>query len=161
MANTYTQIHIHIVFTVKNRESLIREAFRDELEKYICGILRQKRHKTLAIYCMPDHLHLLVGLNPAEAIATLVRDIKTGASALIKEKRWIQGQFNWQEGYGAFSHAKSQIDTVVQYILNQPVHHQKRTFRDEYLDMLAKAGVDYDDAYLFDWLDDTSVGDES
>jgi putative transposase len=155
MADTYTQLYIHIVFTVKNRESLIRESFRVDLEKYICGIVSQKRHKPLAIYCMPDHTHLFVGLNPAEAISVLVRDIKTGSSAFIKEQNWLQGPFKWQEGYGAFSHARSQLDTVVRYILNQPDHHRKRTFQEEYLNMLNKAGIAYNDAYLFDWLDDT------
>lgn len=154
MANTYTQLYIHLVFAPKGRANVIREAFRDELEKYICGIVATKRHKPLAIYCMPDHIHLFVGLNPAEAISDLVRDIKTGSSVLIKEKNWIAGRFSWQEGYGAFSHARSQLDTVVRYILNQPNHHHKRTFREEYLDMLAKAGVEYNDAYLFEWLDE-------
>ncbi len=153
MANTYTQLYIHIVFAVKNRNALIRESFRDELEKYICGIATHKRHKPLAVYCMPDHTHLFVGLNPAEPISDLVRDVKTGTSALIKEKRWVRSAFNWQEGYGAFSHARSQLDTVVAYILNQPHHHHHRTFRDEYLDMLVKAGIEYNDSYLFDWLD--------
>lgn len=154
MANTYTQLYVHIVFAVKHRENLIREPFRDELEKYICGIITQKRHKPLAVYAMPGHTHLFIGLNPAEAISTLVGNIKTGTSALIKEKQWIRSGFQWQEGYGAFSHARSQLDTVVAYILNQPIHHQRRTFREEYLDMLTKAAIDYTDSYLFDWLDD-------
>ena len=156
MANTYTQLYIHLVFAVKNRESLIRESFRDELEKYICGIVTQKRHKPLAVYCMPDHTHLFVGLNPAESISTLVGNVKTGTSALMKEKQWNRSAFQWQEGYGAFSHARSQLDTVVAYILNQPDHHRRRTFREEYSDMLTKAGIDYNDAYLFDWLDGDS-----
>ncbi len=157
MANTYTQLYIHIVFSVKNRHSLIRESFRDELEKYICGIVTYKRHKPLATYCMPDHTHLFVGLNPAETIADLVRDVKTGTSSLLKQKQWVPSGFQWQEGYGAFSHARSQLDTVVRYILTQPEHHRKHTFREEYIDMLTKAGIDYNDAYLFDWLDDTDT----
>lgn len=152
MANTYTQLYIHLVFAVKNRQSLIREAFRDELEKYMCGIVAEKRHKVLAIYCMPDHTHLFVGLNPAEAISNLLRDLKTSSSAFIKAKQWLTGDFNWQEGYGAFSHARSQLDTVISYILNQPAHHRKRPFKEEYLDMLQKAGIDYKEAYLFEWI---------
>ena len=127
--------------------------FRDELEKYICGIVQGERHKLLAIYCMPDHTHLFIGLNPAQAISELVRQIKLNTSALIKGKKWIRGLFSWQEGYGAFSHARSQLDTVVQYIVNQPAYHAKRTFREEYLDMLQRAGIDYNDAYVFEWVD--------
>lgn len=154
MADTYTQLYIHLVFAVKYRQSLIHESFRDELEKYMCGIASEKRHKPLAIYCMPDHIHLFVGLNPAEAISTLVRDLKTATNTLINEKQWVAGRFQWQEGYGAFSHARSQLDTVVRYIRNQPNHHQKQRFRDEYLDMLQKAGIDFQPQYLFDWLDE-------
>lgn len=158
MADTYTQLYIHLVFAVKYRESLIHESFREELEKYMCGIVNEKRHKPLAIYCMPDHVHLFVGLNPAEAISTLVRDLKTATTALIKDKKWIVSRFQWQEGYGAFSHARSQLDTVVRYIRNQPSHHKKQVFRDEYLDMLQKAGIDYQPQYLFDWFEEPLIG---
>lgn len=157
MADTYTQLYIHLVFAVKYRQSLIHESFRDELEKYICGIVNEKRHKPLSIYCMPDHIHLFVGLNPAEAISTLVRDVKRASTALVNNKKWVGSRFQWQEGYGAFSHARSQLDTVVRYILNQPVHHKKQVFRDEYLDMLQKAGIDYQPQYLFEWFDEPLV----
>lgn len=153
MANTYSQIYIQIVFAVKGRENLIKESFRDELEKYICGTVDNLQQKPLAIYCMPDHLHLLVGLKPTIAIADLVRDIKTSATKFIKEKRWVQGIFEWQAGYGAFSYSKSQLDNVIQYILNQPNHHKKKSFREEYLDFLQKFEIDYKEEYLFDWVE--------
>src|SRR5205809_6283198 len=104
MSDTYTQLYIHLVFAVKGRQNLIKESFRNELEKYICGILRNKNHKPLAIYCMPDHIHILIGLNSAQSISDLVKEIKTSSGNLIKEKNCIN-QFYWQQGYGAFSYS--------------------------------------------------------
>ncbi len=153
MANTYTQLLIQLVFAVKYRESLIHESIREEVEKYITGIVQNNGHKMLAIYCMPDHCHILVGLNPKQSISDLVRDIKANSSKWINEQQWIARRFSWQEGYGAFSYAKSQRDRVVNYVLNQPVHHQKRTFRQEYTTFLQKFKVDYDEKYMFNWLD--------
>lgn len=153
MANTYSQIYIQIVFAVKGRENLVKETFRDELEKYICGIVNGKNQKTLAIYCMPDHTHLLVGLKPNLSISDLVRDVKNNSSGFINEKRFLNTKFHWQEGYGAFSYSKSQLDDVIKYITNQPKHHEKKSFREEYLDFLQKFEVEYDDKYLFEWID--------
>lgn len=113
MADTYSQLYIQLVFAVKGRQSLIREAFRDELEKHICGIIREKNHKPLAIYCMPDHTHVLIGLSPAEAISTVVQQVKANSSGFINERNWVPGKFSWQAGYGAFSYSRSQIDTVI------------------------------------------------
>ncbi len=153
MANTYTQIYVQIVFTVQGRRNLISEKYRDELEKYICGIVNNNKSKPLAIYCNPDHVHILIGLNPSISISNMARDIKASSSKLINDKKWIGGQFNWQEGYGAFTYSKSQIDTVVKYILNQPDHHRKKSFKDEYLKILHDYGVQFEDKYLFDWYD--------
>ena len=133
MPNTYTQIYVQIVFAVKGRQNLIAEKHRDELEKYICGIISNKKSKPLAIYCNPDHTHILIGLNPNISISEMARDIKANSSKWINESNWIMGKFNWQEGYGAFTYSKSQIDTVVKYILNQPAHHKKTSFKDEYI----------------------------
>jgi REP element-mobilizing transposase RayT len=152
MANTYSQIYIQVVFAVKGRQNLIREDFRDELEKYICGIVNEQEHKPLAIYCMPDHTHLLVGLKPANTISDLVRDIKSSSSSFIKSKKWINN-FQWQSGYGAFSYSKSQIDNVIKYILSQPEHHKKTTFKAEYIAFLDKFGIDYQPEYLFEWIE--------
>jgi len=153
MANTYTQLIVQIVFAVQSRENLIRESFRDNLEKYICGIVNNNKSKPLAIYCNPDHTHILVGIHPTLSVATLTGDIKSSSSKWINQQHIIPGKFNWQDGYGAFTYSKSQINDVASYILNQPEHHKKRTFKEEYLSMLQKAEIDYDDAYLFDWLE--------
>lgn len=151
MANTYTQLYIHIVFVVKGRQNLIFEKHREELEKYICGIITNKNSKPLAIYCNPDHTHILIGIHPSVSISDIVRDIKANSSKFINEKKWITGKFSWQDGFGAFTYARSQIDAVAKYILNQPVHHKKKTFKEEYIELLEKFNVDYDPKYLFDW----------
>lgn len=149
MANTYTQIYIHGVFAVEGRQSLIAPEHNDELQKYITGIVTAQKHKLIAINNMPDHLHLLVGLRPDAALSDLMRDVKAGSSKFINEKRWVAGRFSWQEGFGAFSHARSQLDTVICYIQNQQKHHAKKSFQDEYLELLEKFGVNYDAKYIF------------
>jgi len=98
---------------------------------------------------MPDHIHIFMGMKPSIALSDLVRDIKNNSSKFINEKKWLQGKFNWQEGFGAFSYGHSQIDLVVRYIQNQEKHHARKTFRDEYLEMLKKFNVEYDQKYLF------------
>ena len=129
MANTYTQIYVQIVFAVKGRENLIHEKHREKLEKYICGIVNNKESKPLAIYCNPDHLHILIGLKSNTSVSDITRDIKANSSKWINEKKFIVGKFSWQEGYGAFTYAKSQIDAVAKYIHNQHQHHQKKSLR--------------------------------
>lgn len=153
MPNTYSQIYIQIIFAVKSRENLISKNNREELHKYITGIVQKREQKMLSIFSMPDHTHLLIGLKPSVAISDLVRDLKAGSSNFINEKKWIKGKFNWQEGFGAFSYSRSQIDDVIKYILNQEEHHKKKTFREEYLDFLVKFEVDYDNKYLFEWIE--------
>jgi len=149
MANTYTQIYLHVVFAVEGRQSLITLEHNDELQKYITGIVTAQRHKLIAINNMPDHLHLLVGLRPDAMLSDLVRDVKAGSSKFINEKRWVMGRFSWQEGFGAFSYARSQLGAVIRYIQNQQKHHAKKSFRDEYLELLGKFGVEYDQKYIF------------
>ena len=151
MANTYTQIFVQIVFAVKGRMNLISNNHRDEIEKYICGIINNKNSKPLAIYCNPDHIHVLIGLHPSISVSDITRDIKANSSKFINEKRWIPGKFYWQDGFGAFSYSKSQISTVAKYIINQPQHHKKQSFKDEYFEILKKADVDFDEIYLFEW----------
>lgn len=153
MPNTYSQIYIHIVFAVKGRQNLIVRPHREELHKYITGIIQKREQKMLSIFSMPDHTHLLIGLKPSISISDLVRDIKTGSSNFINEKNWIQGKFSWQEGFGAFSYSRSQIDNIIKYILNQEEHHKKKTFKEEYIDFLNKFGIEYDNKYLFDWIE--------
>src|SRR6185437_10323919 len=110
MANTYSQIYIHIIFTVKGRLNLILSQYKEELHKFITGIVKKRGQKMLSIFCMPDHVHLLVGLTPDASISDLVRDIKSGSSKFINDRRWVHGQFTLQEGFGAFSYSKSQLN---------------------------------------------------
>ena len=152
MANTYSQIYIQFIFAVKSRESQILESHRERLQQYITGIIRSKEQKLLAIYANPDHIHLLVGFNKLDIkISHFVRDIKSNSSKLINEENWFLGKFHWQKGYGAFSYSRSQIDSVVKYILNQKEHHKKKSFRQEYLEFLKKFEVEFDEKYLFEF----------
>lgn len=153
MANTYSQIYIQIVFAVKGRQNFIAKENREELHKFITGIVSKRNQKLLAIFAMPDHVHILVGLKPDISISDLVRDIKAGSSKFINDSKLINGKFNWQEGFGAFSYSKSNLDNVIKYILNQEQHHNKKTFNDEYLDFLQKFDIEYDEKYLFDWIE--------
>jgi REP element-mobilizing transposase RayT len=153
MANTYTQLYVHYVFTVLGRENLIKEEFRNEIEKVICGIITHNNCKTYAIYCNPDHTHIFVGLHPTISPSKLIEQIKSGSSKWLNDKNYIAGRFYWQDGFGAFSYSKSQIDKVVKYILNQPAHHMNQSFKDEYISLLDKFEVDYNPKYLFEWYD--------
>ena len=153
MPNTYTQLFVQIVFAVNGRQNLVQEQHREELHKYITGIVQKRTHKMLAIFCMPDHLHLLTGLQPSMSVSDLTRDIKAGSSGFINEQGWIRGRFNWQEGFGAFSYSRSQIDTIIKYILNQEEHHRKKKFREEYIELLEEFGVEYNEKYLFEWIE--------
>jgi REP element-mobilizing transposase RayT len=144
-------MYVQIVFAVQYRENLIAENWRDEVEKYLCGIVTNKKSKPLAVYCNPDHTHILVGLHPTVAVSDLARDIKANSSSFINDKHWLPRKFNWQEGFGAFTYSRSQLDKVVKYILNQPQHHQKQTFKEEYLETLRQFDIEYDDQYLFEW----------
>jgi putative transposase len=150
MANTFTQIYIHIVFSVKRRVSLIQQDWREELHKYITGIIQNKDHKVLAINTMPDHIHILIGMRPDASLSELVRDVKANSSKWINEKKFLKIKFLWQEGYGAFSYSHSQLDEVIHYIKEQQEHHKKRTFKEEYISFLKKYYVPYDPKYVFD-----------
>ena len=151
--DTYTQIYIHVVFAVQGRQNLLKKENKEELHKYITGIIRNKKQKLMAINSMPDHVHIFIGMKPSIALSDLVRDIKNNSSTFITEKRWVRGKFNWQEGFGAFSYGHSQIDAVVKYIQNQEKHHAKKTFKEEYLEVLKKFNVEYDEKYVFDWIE--------
>ncbi|KAA0227960.1 IS200/IS605 family transposase [candidate division KSB1 bacterium] len=151
MANTYTQIYVHVVFTVQGRHNLIRKENKEELHKYLTGIIQNKGQKLIAINSMLDHVHIFIGMKPSIALSDLIRDVKNNSSNFINEKRWIRGKFNWQKGFGAFSYAHSQIDAVAKYILNQEKHHAKKTFKEEYVEMLKNFNVEYDEKYLFEF----------
>jgi putative transposase len=153
MAGTFSQIYIQIVFAVQDRESMIQSAWKEELFKYISGIVRNKGQKMLAINGMPDHIHFLIGMKPSCCLSDFVREVKKSSNEFIKEKKFSKFKFNWQEGYGAFSYSHSQIDRVIKYIMNQEKHHKKQTFREEYLDFLNKFEIEFKDEYLFTWID--------
>lgn len=152
MANTYSQIYIQIVFAVKHRQNLIAEHNREELQKFISGVVEKRNTKLIAIYCMPDHLHLFVGIKPSILLSDLVRDIKASSSKFINDEKWIDTKFEWQGGFGAFSYSHSHIGNVARYIQNQKEHHRARAFREEYLGLLQKFEVEYKDEYLFEWM---------
>ena len=149
MANTYTQIHIHFVFAVKFRHGIIQSKWKEDLYKYMTGIIQNDNHKLLAINGMPDHIHILIGLRPAQSISDLMQDIKGSSSKWINERKFLKIKFEWQEGYGAFSYSKSHVDTVIKYIKNQEEHHKKESFRDEYLKFLTAFEIEYEERYIF------------
>jgi putative transposase len=149
MANTYTQIYVQIVFAVQGRQSLIRPQHNDALQKYMTGIISGQGQKLIAINNMPDHFHILVGQTPNVALSDLVRGIKAGSSGFINDRRWVLGRFSWQEGFGAFSYAHSQLDAVIRYIQNQQAHHRRTTFQEEYLEFLKRFNVPHDERYTF------------
>lgn len=153
MANTYTQIHIQTVFAVQNRKSLIGNKWKDELYRYITGIIQNNGHKMLQINGMPDHIHLLFGMRPVQALSDLMKLVKQDSSRWINQNKLVKVKFSWQEGYGAFSYSKSQLPRVIKYIRNQQEHHTTKTFREEYLDLLKTHNVDYDERYIFKPID--------
>ena len=153
MANTYTQIYLHIVFSVKGRLNLIQKDWKEELHKYICGIVNRQNEKVYAIGGVADHVHILISIKPNIAISDLVREIKANSSKWVNGKRFVLGKFEWQEGFGAFSYAQSQLNAVINYINTQEHHHKNKTFKEEYLDLLSKFSIEYEEKYLFDWIE--------
>jgi putative transposase len=153
MANTCSQIYIQTVFAVSGRESLIKPVFKEELYKYIAGIVRNQQQKLIAINAMPDHVHILLGLKPSMALADLVREIKADSTNFINKNKLVHGRFNWQEGYGAFSYGQSQLNTIVRYIQNQEKHHHKQSFKNEYMTLLRKFDIGFEEKYVFKFIE--------
>ncbi len=153
MADTYSQIYIQIVFAVKNRNALISSEWEEELFKYITGIITNKKQKLIAINGTSNHIHIFIGMKPTCCLSDLVREIKKSSNQFIEEKRFTPFKFDWQSGYGAFSYNHSQLDNVYKYIINQKEHHKKKTFRDEYHEFLKDFQIDYNEEYLFEWID--------
>jgi putative transposase len=156
MANTYSQAYFHLVFAVKNREALIHKSWKDGLEKYITGIVQSQKHKMLAINTMPDHIHIFVGYYLNQLIPDLVNEIKTSSNKWIKDNRVSKFRFEWQTGYGAFTHSRSQIDRVAKYIINQEKHHKKKSFKEEYLEILRSNEIDFSEQYVFEFFPDVN-----
>jgi REP element-mobilizing transposase RayT len=153
MAGTYSQIYIQIVFAVQGRQNLLQKEWRDEVFKYISGIIKNKGHKPIIVNGVSDHVHAFLGLKPAMALSDLVRDMKNNSSNFINDHKWVKGKFCWQEGYGAFSYSHSQISYVYNYILSQEAHHARQAFRAEYTDFLKKFEIQHDAKYLFEWME--------
>ena len=154
MANTYTQIHIHAVIAVKYRRAVISKTWKESLHQYITAIIQHQGHKLLAINAMPDHLHIFFGMRPAQSLSDLMQHIKADSSAWINQQKLVDGRFAWQQGYGAFSYAKSQVPVVIAYIQHQETHHRTKDFAEEYLELLKEMEVEYDPKYLFRRLED-------
>ena len=153
MANTYTQINIHTIFSVKGRENIISNDFRDGLFKYISGILNNNKQFSIAVNGYKDHVHLFFEMHPTISLSEIMRVVKANSSKWINDNRFVKGKFAWQEGYGAFSYSRSQRDEVVKYIINQEKHHRGKTFREEYLQLLQKFEVKFDNHYVFEFYD--------
>ncbi|MFN8276601.1 MAG: IS200/IS605 family transposase [Chitinophagales bacterium] len=152
MPGTYSQIYLQFVFAVKGRQNLISPSWKDELNKYISGIIKGKDQKAIITNGMPDHVHCFVGLKPSIRISDLVRDIKNNSSKFINDNGFVKGQFAWQEGYGVFSYSHSHIPRVYNYILNQEAHHARMNFKTEYLTMLKKFDIAFNSDYLFEFI---------
>lgn len=151
MANTFTQLNVHCVFAVKGRENIITRNFRGDLHRYMSGILNNDGAYPIAVGGWKDHVHVFFELPPALAVSKVIQMLKATSSKWINDHRLVHGRFSWQEGYGAFSHSRSQRDQVIRYIMEQEKHHAQRPFREEYLDMLRQNDIKYDEAYLFDF----------
>ena len=148
MANTYTQIHIQTIFAVQDRQSLIKNEWKDDLYKYITGIIQNHEHKVLQINGMADHLHILIGMRPTQSLSHLMKIVKQGSSIWLNEKYFKNDKFSWQAGFGAFSYGKSDIPNVINYIKNQEKHHKLVSFQEEYLNLLNEFNIDFDARYI-------------
>ena len=153
MAGTFSQIYIQVVFAVKGRQNLIGKQWKEEINKYIAGIIKGKEQKPIIVNGMPDHIHAFIGLRPAMSISDLVREIKNNTTNFINERQFVRGKFSWQEGYGSFSYSHSHIQNVYNYILNQEEHHKKKSFREEYIELLQKFEIEFNEKYLFEWIE--------
>jgi REP element-mobilizing transposase RayT len=149
MANTFTQIHIHVVFAVQNRISLISKSWQERLYKYMIAVIQKHGHKVLSVGGMPDHVHILFGFRPTQALSNLIQEVKRDSSEWINKEKLVMGRFSWQEGYGAFSYSKSHIPQVAHYIECQEEHHKKRSFLEEYKKILKDFDLEYDEHYIF------------
>jgi REP-associated tyrosine transposase len=153
MANTFSQIYLQFVFAVKGRQSLVPKQHKEELHKYITGLTQKRKAKMLAVNSMPDHIHLFVGFKPSILIADFMKEVKVESNEFINNKKWARGKFGWQDGYGVFSYSHSHVERVIKYILNQEAHHHKKTFRQEYYELLEKFAIPFEERYLFEFID--------
>jgi len=157
MAGTFSQVYVQVVFAVRGRRAAIDKAWKDELYRYIAGIIKEKGQKSIIVNGMPDHVHLFIGQKPSIALSDLVRDVKNNSSKFINERNWLNDKFSWQEGFGAFSYSQSQIKSVYDYILSQEEHHKQKTFKDEYIELLKRFAIEYNEKYLFEWWNENTL----
>lgn len=153
MPNTFSQIYLQFVFAVQHRLSLIPREHKEELHKYVTALVQNRNAKMLAIHCMPDHAHIFVGYKPTIYMPDFVKEIKVESNKFMVSKNWVGNRFAWQEGYGVFSYSRSHIDRVIKYIMNQEKRHRKITFKKEYITILDKFEVAYEERFLFDFSD--------
>ncbi|HEY3403992.1 MAG TPA: IS200/IS605 family transposase [Ohtaekwangia sp.] len=153
MPNTFSQIYLQFVFAVNHRECLIAKENKDELHHYIGGLVLKRNAKPLAIHCMPDHTHLFVGFRPVMSISDFIKEIKVESNEFINTKKWVKKKFSWQEGYGVFSYSHSHIGRVINYVHNQEQHHQKKSFREEYHQLLKKSEITFEEKYSFEFFE--------
>jgi REP element-mobilizing transposase RayT len=151
--NTYTKLYVHCVFTPKGRHSLLNDSIRENVHKYIYGIIKGMRCYPVGINGTSNHIHILTGFYPALSISDLVRDIKRSSALYINNNRLLQQKFSWQEGYGAFTVGYRDLDRVYNYVLNQKTHHETTIFKDEYLALLTDEGVEFSGDYLCEFYD--------
>jgi putative transposase len=154
MANTYTQMNVQAVFAVKGRENYLLTNFRATVFRYISGILKDIGQYPLAVNGVHNHVHIFFELNPSTSLADVMEKVKANSSKWINGNKFEKGKFEWQRGYGGFTYSRSQRNDVIQYIINQENHHRQTTFKEEYLEMLRKFEIDFDDRYIFDFYDD-------
>ena len=148
-------MYVQLVFAVKNREALLTKEIRNRVFGYMSGIITNLKHKSIIVNGTSNHVHILLGLNPSISVSDTVHDIKRSSSLFINNEKLFSGKFSWQEGYGGFTYSRSQIADVYKYIENQELHHKKRTFREEYIDILTKNEIEFDQQFLFDFWDDS------
>lgn len=153
MANTFSRIYLQFVFAVKYRQCLIPKEHKEELHKYITGLVQNRNAKMLAVHCMPDHVHIFIGFRPAMSISDFVKEIKVESNEFINSRNWCKQRFSWQEGYGVFSYSHSAIGSVIKYIQNQEEHHRKQHFKNEYHALLKKFEISFEERYSFDFFD--------
>ncbi len=151
---TFTQMYVQLVFAVKNRDAVLHKGIRNRVFEYMSGIISEMKHKSIIVNGVSNHVHILLGLNPSKSISDTVHDIKRSTSLFINNEKLCPGKFAWQEGYGGFTYSRSQLDNVYNYILNQEKHHNKKTFKEEYIQFLEKFKVEFDEKFLFNFLDD-------
>jgi putative transposase len=150
----FTQMYVQIVFAVKYRQCFLRDKeYNDQIFKYISGTITNLKNKSIIVNGVEDHIHIFVGLHHTISISDLVGTIKKSSSSFINDKKWFYGEFSWQDGYGAFTYSRSQVERVFRYVKNQEEHHKKTAFKKEYISLLEKYGIEYDEKYLFTFFD--------